>query len=57
MLEKAKQKKSIVRNFMKLEDFKRQQDYDDYASGTGGGAGAFHKDADDFDLLYGLENE
>ena len=42
---------------MKLEDFKRQQDYDDYASGTGGGAGGFHRDADDFDLLYGLENE
>jgi len=28
VLEKAKQKKSIIRNFVKLEDFKRQQDYD-----------------------------
>ena len=53
-MEKARQKKSIVRNFIKLEDFKRQQDYDtnwgqEGSTGTG-------RD-DDFDLLYGLENE
>ena len=54
VMEKARQKKSIVRNFIKLEDFKRQQDYDtnwgqEGSTGTG-------RD-DDFDLLYGLENE
>lgn len=36
MLEKAKQKKSIIRNFVKLEDFKRQQDFDSSGSKSGG---------------------
>ena len=35
-MEKARQKKSILRNFVKLEDFKRQQDYDtSYSSSAG----------------------
>ena len=56
MLEKAKQKKSIVKNFLKLEDFKRDQDKSsrNYNNAQGG---AFYRDDDDFELLYGLENE
>ena len=56
MLEKAKQKKSIVKNFLKLEDFKRDQDKSsrNYTNTQGG---AFYRDDDDFELLYGLENE
>ena len=58
MLEKARQKKSIVKNFMNLENFKRESDksyystYSDQADFKSGG-----KKYDDFDLLYGLENE
>ena len=56
MLEKAKQKKSIVKNFLKLEDFKRDQDKSsrNYTNTQGG---AFIRNDDDFELLYGLENE
>jgi len=53
VLEKAKQKKSIVKNFIKLEDFKRSQDFNYSSESSGPSARA----DDDFDLLYGLENE
>lgn len=32
VMEKAKQKKSIVKSFVKLEDYKRQQDFDTKSS-------------------------
>ena len=56
VMEKARQKKSIVKSFIKLEDFKRQQDYDTKTSQSRMDGGSGSKD-DDFDLLYGLENE
>ena len=49
MLEKAKQKRSVLRNFVKRETFHEQQrEAKEEASGTA---------EDDFDLLYGLENQ
>lgn len=48
MLERARQKKSIVKNFIKLENFKAQEHVKDKTEET---------KEDDFDLLYGIENE
>lgn len=48
MLERARQKKSIVKNFIKLENFKAQENVKDKTEET---------KEDDFDLLYGIENE
>ena len=55
MLEKAKQKKSIVKNFIKIENFRQK----DQATGENKEEGADERkeDTDDFDLLYGIENE
>jgi 16S rRNA (cytidine1402-2'-O)-methyltransferase len=55
MLEKAKQKKSIVKNFIRLENFRQKEQ----ASGDSKEQGGEERkeDTDDFDLLYGIENE
>lgn len=55
MLEKAKQKKSIVKNFIKIENFRQKEQ----ATGDNKEEGADERkeDTDDFDLLYGIENE
>jgi len=47
MLEKAKQKRSVLRNFVKRETFHEQQREAKETEGTA---------EDDFDLLHGLEN-
>ena len=65
MLERARQKKSIVKNFINLENFKTKTDANDFSFESGendqdgktfGGKKEDVKE-DDFDLLYGIENE
>ena len=51
MLERAKQKKSIVKNFIRLENFRQKE------QAAGDGKEERKEDTDDFDLLYGIENE
>ena len=74
MLERAKQKRSIVKNFIKLENFKNEKQGDSFfnqdgSSTDGGDQGEFGSEGnqfggkrsshgdDDFELLYGIENE
>lgn len=52
MMERAKQKKSIVKNFIKLENFKQKEQANDQQPKE-----ERKEDTDDFDLLYGIENE
>lgn len=52
MMERAKQKKSIVKNFIKLENFKQKEQVNDQNQKE-----EKKEDTDDFDLMYGIENE
>lgn len=55
VLEKAKQKKSVVKNFKNIEKLTQKQAYDDQESQ--GSSTQEPVADDDFDLIYGLENE
>ena len=54
LLQKAKQKRSIVKNFAKIERQRLGLDRQDWSEESGG---QWKQESDDFDLLYGIENE
>ena len=57
-MQRAKQKKSIVKNFAKLEKFKQgQEEWFNSSEWNSDKTKKTTNDNDDFDLLYGLENE
>lgn len=55
MLERAKQKKSIVKNFIKLENYSTQKEKQETENEAADGNA--DENTDDFDLLHGIENE
>ena len=58
MIEKASQKKSILKNFIKLENYQQTNSSNNrYFEGDQKFNETFENEGDEFESLYGLENE
>ena len=58
MIEKASQKKSILKNFIKLENYQQTNSSNNrYFEGDQNFNETFENEGDEFESLYGLENE